>query len=255
MALITGAASGIGAAVTRWLTAEGVGGLALLDRNAEGLAAVAADLKLPADRVLRLDGDVADDVAWIGWEDAIRAHFGRLDFALANAGVTCSGSIRDYPIDEFRRVMRINVDGVFLTLKSALALIAEGGRGGSVVAVSSVTGIKAQPDTGAYGASKAAVLQLSRVAAKEGAADGIRVNAILPGGVETPIWWDQPSFRALVEKTGSEKGAFDTLARMTTPSGRYSTPAEMAGQIVFLLSDLAANVTGAALVADGGYAI
>src|SRR5262249_727720 len=146
-----------------------------------------------------------------------------------NAGITCSGSIVDFPIEEFRDVMAINVDGVFLTLKTALRLIAEGGRGGAIVAVSSVTGIKAQPQTAAYGASKAAVLEMAKVAAKEGAANKIRVNAILPGGVETPIWWGQPSFRDLVEKTGSEKSAFDTLAGLTTPTGRYSTPDEMAG--------------------------
>jgi NAD(P)-dependent dehydrogenase (short-subunit alcohol dehydrogenase family) len=255
VALITGAGSGIGAAVATRLVEAGIGRLVLTDRNEEGLGGTVAALGLPEDRVLSFIGDVADDAGWSAIESGIHSRFGRLDFALANAGVTASGSILDHSIADFRRVMAINVDRVFLTLKSSLRLIAEGGRGGAIVVVSSVTGIKAQPHTGAYGASKAAVLQLAKVAAKEAAPDRIRVNAILPGGVETPIWWDQPSFRDLVAKTGSEKGAFDALAGMTTPLGRYSTPHEMAGQILFLLSDLAANITGAGLVADGGYAI
>ncbi|HLG89367.1 MAG TPA: SDR family oxidoreductase [Alphaproteobacteria bacterium] len=255
VALITGAGSGIGRAVTRRLKEEGIGRFAITDRNEAGLAETAEMLGLGRDRVLSIVADVTDADGWREAEARIRDRFGRLDLALANAGVTTSGTIVDYPIDDFRRVMAINVDGVFLTLKSALRLIRDGGRGGSVVVVSSVTGIKAQPATAAYGASKAAVLQLAKVAAKEHAADKIRVNAILPGGVETPIWWDQPSFRDLVAKTGSEKGAFDTLAGWTTPLGRYFTPDEMAGQILYLLSDLSVNVTGIGLIADGGYTI
>jgi NAD(P)-dependent dehydrogenase (short-subunit alcohol dehydrogenase family) len=94
-----------------------------------------------------------------------------------------------------------------------------------------------------------------KVAAKEGAADKIRVNAILPGGTETPIWHDVAFYRDLLAKTGSEQGAFDGMATITTPLGRYAKPEEIAGQIAFLLSDAAANITGAELVSDGGYAI
>ena len=255
VALITGAGSGIGRAVTQRLAEEGIGRFAITDRNEAGLAETVQMLGLGPDRVLSIVADVTDADAWHEAEARVRDRFGRLDLALANAGVTTSGTIVDYPIEDFRRVMAINVDGVFLTLKSALRLIVEGKRGGSVVVVSSVTGVKAQPATGAYGASKAAAFQLAKVAAKEHAPDRIRVNAILPGGVETPIWWDQPSFRDLVAKTGSEKGAFDTLAGLTTPLGRYFTPDEMAGQILYLLSDLAVNVTGIGLIADGGYTI
>jgi NAD(P)-dependent dehydrogenase (short-subunit alcohol dehydrogenase family) len=121
--------------------------------------------------------------------------------------------------------------------------------------VSSATGIKAEVGTATYGASKAAILQLAKVAAKEGAPDRIRVNSILPGGTETPIWQTVPFFREQLAKTGSEQAAFDAMAALTTPLGRYSKAGEIAGQIAFLLSDTAANITGADLLADGGYTL
>ncbi len=93
------------------------------------------------------------------------------------------------------------------------------------------------------------------MAAKEGAAAVIRVNSILPGGTETPIWRETAFFRDQLAKTGSEQAAFDAMAAMTTPLGRYAKPEEIAGQIAFLLSHGAATVTGAELVSDGGYAI
>ncbi len=255
VALVTGAGSGIGAATARRLVAEGVGRLVLTDRDGAAVSETAAELKIKQEDILAAAFDVADEDAWLATCASIRERFGRLDFAVANAGVTTGGSIVEYPFADWRRVMSTNLDGVFLTLKSCLKLIEEGGRGGAVVVVSSVTGIKAQPGTATYGASKAAVLQLARVAAKEGAAHQIRVNAILPGGTETPIWRTVPSFNEQITKTGSEQGAFDAMGRMLAPLGRFSKAEEIAGQIAFLLSDVAANITGAELVADGGYAI
>ena len=151
--------------------------------------------------------------------------------------------------------MAVNLDGVFLTLRSALRLIREGGRGGAIVVVSSASAVKAEPGIAAYGASKAGVLQLTRVAAKEGAPERIRVNAILPAGVQTPIWRAVPFFQQLVQESGGEQDAFDRMAAMATPLGRYATSDEVASQIAFLLSDTAATITGAALVADGGYTL
>jgi 2-keto-3-deoxy-L-fuconate dehydrogenase len=96
---------------------------------------------------------------------------------------------------------------------------------------------------------------LMRVAAKEVAADGIRVNAIAPGGVDTPIWDGVPFFEQLVASEGSRKAAIDAMAKMATPLGRYATAEEIAGQIAFLLSDAAATITGAVLTSDGGYSL
>jgi NAD(P)-dependent dehydrogenase (short-subunit alcohol dehydrogenase family) len=123
------------------------------------------------------------------------------------------------------------------------------------VLTASAAGLKAEPGIAAYGASKAAVIHLARIAAKEGAGSGIRVNAIAPGGVETPIWTGVPFFQNLVEKTGSEEAAFEAIGSQGSPMGRFAKPEEIAGQIVFLLSDRSGFVTGTCLVADGGYSI
>jgi len=255
VALVTGAGSGIGAATAQRLVGEGIRRLVLTDRDADGLATTAATLGLDDRDVMTAAFNVADETAWNANAKVIRERFGRLDLAVANAGVTTHGTIAEATFAEWRRVMSSNLDGVFLTLKTCMRLIAEGGQGGSIVAVASVTGLKAQPGTATYGVSKAGVRQLAKVAALEGAPNGIRVNSILPGGVETPIWRDMQFFRDQVAKTGSEQAAFNAMGAMTQPLGRYSKPEEIAGQIAFLLSDTAANITGTELVADGGYAI
>ena len=229
--------------------------MVLTDRDGTSVAATAASLKLDERDVMTAAFNVADETAWNANCAVIRERFGRLDLAVANAGVTSGGTIAESAFGEWRRVMSTNLDGVFLTLKNTMKLMTEGRQGGSIVVVSSVTGIKAQPGTATYGASKAAVLQLAKVAAIEGAPNRIRVNSILPGGTETPIWRDVPFFRDQFAKTGSEQGAFNAMAAISTPLGRYAKPEEIAGQIAFLLSQTAATVTGAELVSDGGYAI
>lgn len=255
VALITGAGSGIGAATAKRLVSEGVRRLVLTDRDGATVAATAASLGLDERDVMTAAFNVADETAWTANCSVIRERFGRLDLAVANAGVTSGGTIAETAFGEWRRVMSTNLDGVFLTLKNCMRLMTESRHGGAIVVVSSVTGLKAEIGTASYGASKAAVLQLAKVAAKEGAANGIRVNSILPGGTETPIWRDVPFFRDQLAQTGDEQGAFNAMAAMTTPLGRYAKADEIAGQIAFLLSQSAATITGAELVSDGGYAI
>jgi 2-keto-3-deoxy-L-fuconate dehydrogenase len=253
VALVTGAASGIGAATVGTLAAGGVGRFVLVDRDAAALSAVAKTLS--AHSVLQRVHDVADESAWAETAVAIGAQFGRLDFAVANAGVSDAGTIADFPFERWRRVMSVNLDGAFLTLKCAMPLIKAGGRGGAIVVVSSISGVKAEPGVGAYGASKAAVVQLAKVAAKEGAPDRIRVNAILPGGVETPIWREMDFFKDLVAEHGSEAAAFAAMAKMATPLQRYASADEIAVQIAHLLSDASALITGASVIIDGGYSL
>jgi NAD(P)-dependent dehydrogenase (short-subunit alcohol dehydrogenase family) len=125
--------------------------------------------------------------------------------------------------------------------------------GGSIVLTASAAGMKAEPGIAAYGASKAAVIHLARIAAKEGAPLGIRVNSIAPGGVETPIWEGLPAFNEMVECQGKE-AAFKAMAA-GTPLGRFGKPEEIAAQIAFLLSEEAAFMTGTCLVSDGGYSL
>ena len=242
-ALITGAASGIGAACAAWLADHGAARLVLVDLDETGLAA----LELPCP-VSDYTGDVADPALW----ERIEAEAGPLDHAVLNAGIGAGGAIADTDFDEWRRVLAINLDGAFLSLRAALRLLKDGG---SAVLTASIAGVKAEPNTAAYGASKAAVIQLAKVAAKESSARGIRVNAIAPGGVDTPIWDGLPFFEGLIAQTGSREAAIEAMAKMATPLGRYAQPEEIAGQIGFLLSDMAKNVTGTVLVSDGGYSL
>ena len=119
----------------------------------------------------------------------------------------------------------------------------------------SVAGLKAEPNTGAYAVSKAAVIQLAKVAAREAAARGVRVNAIAPGAVDTPIWDGMAFFEDLVSQGGTRASALEAMAQMATPLRRYAQAEEIAGQIGFLLSDMAKNITGTVLVSDGGFTL
>ena len=179
-----------------------------------------------------------------------------LDHAILNAGVADGHSLTTLAYEEWRRILSVNLDGMFLSLRSAMRLMSRGEtRGRSAVLTSSVAGIKPLPMTSAYGASKAAVAHLARIAAAEHASLGIRVNAVAPGRVDTPIWTKNAHFVQMVEELGSREAALDKLAQDSTPLGRFASAEEMAGQIGFLLSDAAWNVTGTVLVSDGGYSL
>lgn len=252
VALVTGAASGIGLASTRRLVADGATALVLVDRQETPLRALGEEIEAQGLAVMLCRQDVADEAAWDGVEHGILHHWQGLDTLVVNAGVSDSGPIADLSLAAWRKIMSVNLDGAFLTLRAGMRLLRDGG---SAVVVSSASAVKAEPGVGAYGASKAALLQLARVAAKEGAPRGVRVNAILPGGVETPIWTEMPFFRDMVAEHGSEAAAFRVLASTGTPLGHYAKPEEIAGQIAFLLSPAAASMTGAAMMVDGGYSL
>ncbi|GGJ37921.1 oxidoreductase [Sphingopyxis bauzanensis] len=229
-ALVTGDASGIGLAVANALRAAGAMVIGI-DRS-------------------RGD-DVADPDMWLERADSLAA----VDLAVVNAGISDAAPIVDIDFMAWRRLLAVNLDGAMLSLQAAMRAMTAHGRGGAIVTTASISGIKAEPGTGAYGASKAALIQLTKVAAKEGAPHGIRVNAIAPGGVDTPIWDDMPFFTDLIASEGSRDAAMTAMARMATPLGRYATAEETAAQILFLLSDAAATITGSVLTSDGGYSL
>ena len=241
-ALITGAASGIGAATARWLDQQGIARLILIDLDGEGLNKL--DLSCEVETHV---ADVADQAFWQDLEPKLE----RLDHAVVNAGIGTGGQIAELDFAEWRRVMAINLDGAFLTLSTALRAMRKAG-GGSAVVTASVTGIKPVPGIGAYGVSKAAVAHMARIAAAENAGHSIRINAIAPGGVDTAIW-NSPELQAQFAEHGREA----VIAQMgqTTPRGRFATADELARDIGYLLSDASANVTGTVLTSYGGYTL
>ena len=241
-ALVTGAASGIGAACARALAARGAAKLILVDVDEAGMA----ELALGDAEVVRVTGSVADEALW----DRLQPQLAGLNHAIVNAGIGAGGGIRDLDFATWRRVMDVNLDGAFLTLRAAMRGMSEGS---SAVVVSSSTGVKPIAATGAYGIAKAAVAMMARMAALEGAPQSIRVNAIAPGGVDTAIWESGADFRESVAKHGREA----TLARMagTTPLGRFATANQIASDILYMLSDAGANLTGHVLVSDGGFTL
>ncbi len=239
--LITGAASGIGAACARWLAGQGAQRLVLIDRDGDALDA----LQLNTD-VERHAFDVADPAKWAELEE----NLGALDHVVVNAGIGGSGEFADLTFQEWRRVMDVNLDGAFLTLAAGLRAMKKAGKGSAVV-TASITGVKPVPGIGPYGVAKAAVAHMARIAAAENAKNNIRVNAIAPGGVDTAIWEGSTDFVQAVADHGRE-AALKGMAG-TTPRGIFATSDEIAGEIGFLLSDMAANITGTVHITDGGY--
>ena len=242
-ALVTGAASGIGAACARWLDAHGIAKLVLIDRDQDGLDGLGLSCEVD-----RRAADVSDPTFWQKFEGELAG----LDHAVVNAGIGLGGKITEQSFEDWRRVMAVNLDGAFLTLATALRAMQASG-GGSVVLTASITAIKPVAGIGGYGVAKAGVAHMARIAAAEVAQDKIRVNAVAPGGVDTAIWNSSEDFRNSVEAHGREA----TIQAMAagTPRGRFATPEEIAGEIGFLLSDMAANITGTVLVTDGGYSL
>jgi len=229
-ALVTGHCSGIGAAAAALLTESGA-------------------------RVIGVDVSQGRDVTSPEMWEALAGDVADIDLAVVNAGISSAGEIAEMDFARWRRTLSVNLDGAMLTLRAAMRAMIAHGRGGAIIVTASISGIKAEPGVGAYGASKAGVIQLARVAAKEGAPHGIRVNAIAPGGVDTPIWDDLDFFPAMVAEYGSREAAIDAMAKAATPLGRWASAGEVARQIGFLLSNDAANITGAVLAADGGYSL
>lgn len=231
VALVTGAASGIGRAIAERFIAEGA--IVIAADVSDRITAVAQEIGATP-RIL----DVSDPTDVAATEEWVRAAFGGLDVLANNAGIPGGQArIHETALEDWDRVFSVNTRGHFLMLQAGLRLML--GRGGSIVNTASLAGLRATPLTSAYVASKGAVVQLTKAAALEYAADGIRVNAIAPGVVQTPILdaWDE-----------------ENLAKIyaSVPLGRGADPAEIARVAAFLASDEASFVTGQIWAIDGG---
>ncbi|HEY1720388.1 MAG TPA: glucose 1-dehydrogenase [Magnetospirillaceae bacterium] len=243
-AIVTGAAGGIGAALARRLIKKGVN-VTLVDVDAKGLAKVATDIGGDPERVLQITADVsrAEDT-----ENYVRKTvqaFGQIDYFANNAGIEGRQAlIEDLSVDDFDRVYAINVRGVFLGLKAVLPQMKKQGFG-SIVNTASLAAIWGLPKLGAYIMSKHAVAGLTKVAAVEAASHGIRVNAVLPGVINTDM------MRRIDDATGNATQARKANAA-GNPMGRYGEPAEVAAVIEFLLSAESSFVTSSLYTVDGG---
>jgi 3(or 17)beta-hydroxysteroid dehydrogenase len=253
VAIVTGAASGIGRETACQLAAEGASVYCtdLNESEVERTAGLIVGAGRPAS-AHRLDVGVEAE-----WEAVVRqvlAAHGRLDVLVNCAGVSAAAPVAEMPYADWRRVLAVNLDGAFLGTKYGIRAMRTAG--GSIVHVSSASGVKAAAGACAYSASKAGLCMLTKAAAKECRDQGIpvRVNAVCPGGVKTPMWTAMPAFRDLVQKAGSEDAAFESLAG-GVPGGRFSEPADVARAILFLASDEARFVTGVDLLVDGGYVL
>jgi 3(or 17)beta-hydroxysteroid dehydrogenase len=247
VALVAGAASGIGRA-TAILFAQHGAMVWCCDRDADGAAATAGPI-----RGKSVGLDVTGEADWVGTIAAIIKEHGRLDVLVNSAGISFGCPVAEMSLDDWRRVLRVNLDGVFLGTKHAIRAMRTAG--GSIVNVSSVSGLKSAPGASAYSTSKAAVCMFSRAAAKECADAGlpIRVNTVCPGGVKTPLWRMMPFFQELIAKTGSDEGAFQAMLAGSPAGSRFAEPEEIAHAILYLASDESRFVTGTDLVIDAGF--
>ena len=234
--LITGAASGIGRATAQLYTERGYRVVAL-DVDEAGLDKLTADAAADAFVV----GDAADPAANEAAVDLAVTRFGRLDAAVLNAGIGGAGPLEsDGALERFDRVLAVNVRGVAAGIRAAVPALRAAG-GGAIVATSSVSGLRGDPGTWAYNATKAAIINLVRGLAVDYAAQDIRINAIAPGGTVTALTAGQVAHPVL----GPEIAA-------RIPAQRWADPREQAEAIWFLTSPAASYITGVVLPVDGG---
>ena len=237
VALVTGAARGIGLATAKRFLADGWR-VALLDIDAETLAR--AHAALPAQATIAIHCDVADQAGVARAIATIAKAFGRLDALVNNAGIAIFKPILDVTLEDWSRVLAVNLTGPFLCAQAAAPLMRDSG-GGAIVNITSISGLRASALRTAYGTSKAGLAHLTQQQAIEFAALGIRVNAVAPGPVDTAM--------AKAVHTPDIRAAYHDAI----PLDRYGLETELAEAIFFLCGDRASYITGQTLAVDGGF--
>jgi NAD(P)-dependent dehydrogenase (short-subunit alcohol dehydrogenase family) len=248
VALITGGAMGIGRACAERLAAEGAI-IVITDVVDEAGMSAAEAITAAGGEATYLHHDVTSEAAWQAIIKQVRELHGRLDILVNNAGIAIRASIFEMSLANFHRQNAVNLDGVFLGLKHAIPFMAEDG-GGSVINLSSVAGLKASPGLSAYAMTKGGVRLLSKSVAKECAAlgNGVRVNSVHPGIIETAIWNKMDA----AGPAGENQMDVDELAAMAVPGGLLGKPDDIANGVLYLASEESRYVNASELVIDYG---
>lgn len=244
VAVVTGGNAGIGLGIARALAQAGAD-VAIWGRRPEANARAVAELEGLGRRALGVACDVADEQAVAAAMAQTMEAFGRLDACFASAGVSsASHRVQEFPTSEWRRVLAVDLDGMFHTLRAAARELVAGERGGSLVALSSVSAIHGHPRHLPYAAAKTAIPGMTRALAVELARHDVRANALLPGWIDTEL---------IADVTAPSKARDAVLARI--PMRRWGRPADLGGIAVYLASDASRYHTGDVFRIDGGYAI
>jgi NAD(P)-dependent dehydrogenase (short-subunit alcohol dehydrogenase family) len=238
VAFVTGAGRGIGLAVANWFLAHDYC-VAMIDIDGKTLEQTEKNLNNA--RVLALHCDVSKPDQVQNAVNKVVARFGRIDVLVNNAGVAVFKPIGETTYEEFRYVLNTNLDGAFLCSQACVQVMRQGGQGGAIVNIASISGLRASTLRVAYGTSKAALLHLTKQQAVELGTEGIRSNAVAPGPVDTEM-------AKLVHSVAIRSDYYDTI-----PMNRYGTPEEIANAVGFLCSPQAAFINGQFLAVDGGF--
>ncbi len=243
VALITGAASGIGAATACLFAQEGAK-VAVADIRGVAAAETAAKICATGSEAISIQADVTNAAQVREMVRKTVEAFGGLHILHSNAGVASTGSVHDLPLEEWQHVLAVNLTGAFLCAKYAIPEIIRAG-GGSIILTSSSTGLVAEKGIAAYCASKGGLIMLAKQMALDYARDGIRVNCLCPGWIDTPF--NDP----FIESAEAHAATIDTMV----PLGVQGTTKEVAYAALYLTSEESSYITGHALVIDGGLTV
>jgi len=240
VAFVAGASAGIGRATAKRMAEEGATVIAAA-RRGDVLNALCGEIEAEGGKASPLVLDVSNLEAYTKALQDTAKKFGRLDILVHNAMSGRFKPLSDTSLEEWREDLLVNADAAFLATREAIRIMAPQGKG-SIVNVASIAGMRSVPGLGSYGASKAAMIQLSASAAVEAARANVRVNTVVPGTIDTE------TMRASFGNDPQIAAASQSMI----PMGRFGTPTELANAVVFLASDEASYVTGITLLVDGG---
>jgi 3-hydroxybutyrate dehydrogenase len=251
VAIVTGAASGIGAEIARTFAGEGAR-VGVADLDLAAAESVAAQIRSRGDEAIAVQMDVTDEAQVGDGVDALAAAYGGIDILVSNAGFQHLDTIADVSFDNWKRILAVHLDGGFLTTRACLRHMYRQGRGGAIILMGSVHSKEASVSKGFYAVAKHGLLGLCRAVAKEGAVYGVRANLICPGFVRTPLIEGQ--LPELAARTGlSEAQVISDVILRTTVDGEFTSTTDIADVAVFLAAFPSAALTGQSINVSHGW--